>query len=50
MKVYEGHESVEAESVVGLQSKVEDFLSSKSAKTRLQLTTFIDKMLFPILY
>lgn len=28
-----GHEAVEAESMVGLQSKVEDFLSSKSEDT-----------------
>lgn len=36
--------------VVGLQSKVENFLSDKSEEARLQLTKFIDKILFPILY
>lgn len=50
MKVCKGHEAVKAESGAGLQSKVEDFLSSKSEKTRLQFTKFIDKILFPILY
>lgn len=46
----EGHEAVEAESMAGLQSRVKDFLSSKSEETALQITKLIDKILFPTFY
>lgn len=35
---------------VWLDSKVKDFLNSKSEETRLLLTKLIDKILFHILY